>query len=63
VVDREELFAMPYGIFVIGPLCGADVAPIALYMAVDETLRIFLSFDERHERSRSHDHPTDREPG
>jgi hypothetical protein len=40
VVDRDELFAMAHGVLVIGPLRRADIAPIALYVAVDETLRI-----------------------
>ena len=64
VVDREELFAaMAHGVLVISPLRGADIAPIALYVTVDETLRIFLGFDERHERAGGHDHPADHEPG
>jgi hypothetical protein len=40
---------MPQGIFVLGPLLGTDIAPIALDMAVDVGLWIFLGFDQGYE--------------
>jgi len=57
VVDGEEPFAVAHGEFVLGPDIRPHIAPIALKVPTDKGSRIFLRFDQGHERTGGNDHP------